>query len=49
MFRPVPGGQTAKSAPAEKRDRETRVVCGPELEKAMKTRIELDVYRFKGE
>ena len=46
---PAKGEQSVKPAPAEKRDRESRIVCGPELEKAMNIKIELDVYRFRGE
>jgi hypothetical protein len=33
----------------EQLQREDRVVCGPELEKPMNIKIELDVYRFRGE
>jgi hypothetical protein len=33
----------------EKPSRAERIVCGPEMEKAMTMKIELDVYRFRGE
>jgi len=46
---PAPGEQSTKPVAAEKRDREARIVCGPELEKAMNIKIELDVYRFREE